>query len=367
MSLIFDATLCVRVGSKASGCEQCVTICPVQTIQIVENLPTFVPSECVGCGGCVGSCPTEAFRLSDFSTMEFFFGLLKESSPLVSCKTNIPCIATLSTEHLISLALASDEAITLDLSHCESCPTREPLAKKIESNIEEANFILSSFSDKSLVTRTDIVEMTPIEDEPSEGLSRRSLFTLKGAMQHKRSFEEAVEADERFLSSLSDLDISKIKAKHIPDKRKILYTTLKRTPKPKQYEVIPEGEITFASQKYISSACTNCQICYRICPSGALSSDYKSSFIHFDAMLCLKCHLCHDVCEPNAIHLQEGFEIKEFFEPTQRTLVQFDIKRCDECGGYFTYRGTGMTCLRCSIEEEEALTLHQNAKEGRLS
>jgi uncharacterized OB-fold protein len=72
--------------------------------------------------------------------------------------------------------------------------------------------------------------------------------------------------------------------------------------------------------------------------------------------------LWHDVCEPDAIHLQPTFEIKEFFEPTQRVLASFDIKRCNECGNTFTYNGGEQICQRCKSEEDEAMMLHQNAR-----
>jgi ferredoxin len=78
--------------------------------------------------------------------------------------------------------------------------------------------------------------------------------------------------------------------------------------------------------------------------------------------MCIKCHLCHDVCEPNAIEIQAGFEIKEFFEPTQRVLASFDIRRCNECGNYFTYSGGLVECMRCKMEESEAMELHKNPK-----
>jgi ferredoxin len=156
--------------------------------------------------------------------------------------------------------------------------------------------------------------------------------------------------------------VSKIKDKHLPDKRKILFTTLKRVTVPETFEILPEEDVTFVSQKFIDDSCTNCQICYRICPTGALSSNSKFSMINFDAMLCVKCHLCHDVCEPNSIQLQNGFEIKEFFEAKQRTLASFTIKRCNECGNNFTYTGGEQACPRCMVEEEEAMFLHDNAR-----
>ena len=351
-------------------------ICP-DSITLQDNLPTFKKATGVEAAACVGVCPTEAFALSGFSTTEFFFTFLESKVRLISPNINVPCLSVLSVEHLISLALASEEPITLDLSVYDPDSI---LFEHIEKTIEEANFVLSSFSKKQLETNIDDMPRYPervsgsqkIPDQArndgsneEEVSSRRSFLgnvSLKGVIKQKKAFDEAVEADElqRF-----DIDVSvieKIKDKQLPDKRKILFTTLKRAGVPDVFEVLPEEEISFVSQKYVDENCTNCQICYRICPTGALSSDGKFSLIHFDAMLCLKCRLCHDACEPDAIHLQKGFEIKEFFEPTQRTLATFSVKRCNECGNYFTYTGGEVTCPRCMVEEEEAMFLHENAK-----
>ena len=372
MNLNFDMASCVRASSKLSECTKCVEICPVSTIEIVDNLPTFTPSVCVDCGGCVGACPTEAFSLKGFSTVDFFFETAESKEKLISCKKNLPCLSVLSVEHLISLALASKEPVVLDLGHCQTCEIRDPLFAQIEQNIEEANFVLSSFSDKQLMAEKIgyMDESADAEEAMEETPSRRSFLSalsLKGAAKQKAVFDEAVEAGEQKQFEMDSAVIAKIKNKRLPDKRKILFTMLKRMEKPERYEILPEEELSFVSQKYVNENCTNCQICYRICPTGALSSDAKYSLINFDAMLCVKCRLCHDSCEPDAIQLQPGFEIKEFFEPSQRTLATFDIKRCRECGSYFTYTGGEQICPRCTVEEEEAITLHDNArKRGRL-
>jgi ferredoxin len=268
-------------------------------------------------------------------------------------------------EHFISFALASEEEITLDLS---SYDVASILYEQIESQIEEANFVLSSFSTKKLITNVN-AQSTVTEEEKNNNkdktTSRRSFLgnvSLKGVVKHKMSFDEAVEADELKTFALDVDIISKIKEKNLPDKRKILFTTLKHADVPDIFEVLAEEDVSFTSQKFVDDACTNCQICYRICPTGALSSDGKFSLINFDAMLCVKCRLCHDACEPDSIHLQPGFEVKEFFKPIQRTLAKFDIKRCNECGNNFTYTGGEQSCPRCTVEEEEAMFLHINAK-----
>lgn len=361
MSLHLEISSCVRASSKFSQCVKCVEACP-ESITLVDNLPSFANNSGVEAAACVGVCPTEAFSLSDFSTTEFFFHFLDSKVRLISPKLNIPCISVLSVEHLISLALASKEEITLDLS---SYDEESILFEQIEARIEEANFVLSSFSDKQLSTNLDAPVIREKEDDENEVSSRRSFLgnaSLKGVIKHKMTFDEAVMADELKTFDLDSSVIAKIREKNVPDKRKILFTTLKQANIPDAFEVLPEEEVTFTSQKFVDESCTNCQICYRICPTGALSSNGKFSLIHFDSMLCVKCRLCHDVCEPNAIQLQSGFEIKEFFEPTQKTLATFNIKRCNECGNNFTYTGGEQECPRCLAEEEEAMFLHNNAK-----
>jgi ferredoxin len=360
MKLHFDVGLCVRAKSKFSICQKCVLAAP-ESITMQENLPSFKVSTGVEAAACVGACPTEALSLSDFSTTEFFFTFLESKVRLISPKLNVPCISVLSVEHLISLALASDEAVVLDLASYE---TDSHLLELIEARIDEANFVLSSFCEKQLESNLD--ENIAIEKHKnSEESTRRDFLasaSIKGALKHKQAFDDAVDAEELQLFEIDDTVIAKIKDKQLPNKRKILFTTLKRAGIPDIFEVLPEEEVTFTSQKFVDESCTNCQICYRICPTGALSTDKKFSLINFDAMLCVKCHLCHDACEPDAIHLQPGYEVKEFFEPTQRTLATFTIKRCNECGNPFTYKGGALECPRCVDEEDEAMFLQQNAK-----
>ena len=364
MSLHLEISSCIRASSKMSDCTQCIDACP-ESITLVDNLPSFANQTGVEAAACVGVCPTEAFSLSDFSTTEFFFTFLESKIRLISPKLNVPCLSVLSVEHLISLALASEEEISIDLSSYDS---QSILYEQIEARVEEANFVLSSFSDKRLLSNVDTIEIskeTRADKSKEEVEDRRSFLgniSLKGAVKHKMSFDEAVEAEALKVFSLDGDTLQKMKEKNLPDKRKILLTTLKHAKVPDTFEVLAEEDIGFTSQKFVDERCTNCQICYRICPTGALSSDGNFSLIHFDAMHCVKCRLCHDVCEPDAIQLQAGFEIKEFFEPTQRTLATFDIRRCNECGNPFTYQGGEMSCLRCSEEEEEAKFLHSNAK-----
>ena len=357
--LRLDPVKCVRSLAKFSECTHCVDICPVEIISIENNLPAFNMSSCVGCGGCVSVCPTEAFALDDFNQTNFFFDFAQSEETLISCKKNVPCIAALSVEHLTSLAILKKELIC-DIGHCETCEIASTLKPKIDANIEEANFVLEAIESQKEIKAEDISFVstdTEVNDD------RRGFFknlTVENVAKAKGNFERQVEveADEELRHEVFTEDISRLKEKGIPDKRKIFFTALKRAPKPSQYHVVDAGELTFTSMKNVDEgSCTACQMCYRICPTAALTSDMKNSKIDFDPFLCIKCHLCHDVCEPDSITLAETFDLKQFFQPEVKRLISFTVRRCHECDSYFTYRGGEVICHRCRLEEEEAKEL----------
>ncbi len=202
MGLHFDVALCVRATSKFSECTKCIDACP-ESLELVDNLPAFAKATGIEAASCVGVCPTEAFSLSDFSTTEFFFTFLESKVRLISPKFNIPCISVLSVEHLISFALASEEEITLDLS---SYDENSILFEQIEARIEEANFVLSSFSKKQLVTNHIAqIESQELNENDDEVTSRRSFLgnaSLKGVVKHKKFLTFPQEQDLKNLMML---------------------------------------------------------------------------------------------------------------------------------------------------------------------
>jgi len=149
-----------------------------------------------------------------------------------------------------------------------------------------------------------------------------------------------------------------LKKKKLPEKRKLFFTAIKRVEKPSQFHIVEADEVSFTSQKLMDKeACTACQMCYRVCPTGALTSDIKNSKIEFDPFMCVKCNICHDVCEPNAITKSTSYNVKEFFEPTVQSLIAFKVRRCNECNVVFSNNSKDKLCYRCKAEEEEAREL----------
>ena len=362
MSLLtLDISKCVHTSNKFSICNKCVEACPVDTIKISEGVVSFTPSKCVGCGGCDAVCPTAAYDLDDFKPINYALGFLENDKEIISCRDELPCIAALSVEELLSMALISPQKIVADIGACKECAIADKNLPLIEERIEEVNFLLEAMEQEKSIA-LEALNIT-IENEAKEMLSRRKLLSkegLKKAVSIKQQFENEVASTDTALKihSVTSEDIAKIKQKSIPDRRSLLLMAMKRAKVPETFHTIDVADISFISQKDLDeSSCTNCQMCYRICPTGALSSDGKGSVINFNPLSCVQCHSCHDVCEPDSLTLRPTFSLTNFFEPKIETLVRFTIKRCDECGNFFAYQGGEVLCRRCQIEEEEAREL----------
>lgn len=349
---------CVRSLSVQSECNKCEVVCPTDAIVVGDNpLPSINFSSCVECGACNGVCPNEALSLDNFNTTDFFFDFLQSEENLISCRKNVPCISALSVEHIISMAVLK-KTIVFDMGYCGDCEIASTCHKQILQNYEEAMYLLQAIENEAEIKLEDVC--FEMQEKNTDRRGFLSALNLKTVGHIKNNFkQEVVKAgDELVEHTLEKADIALLKRKVIPERRKIFFTAIRRVEKPSQFHIVDATEVSFTSQKIMDEeACTACQMCYRVCPTGALTSDIKNSKIDFDPFLCIKCSICHDVCEPDAITLSSSYNIKEFFEPTVQNLISFKVRRCDECNVIFSTNANERLCYRCKAEEEEAREL----------
>ncbi|MDD5716178.1 MAG: 4Fe-4S binding protein [Sulfuricurvum sp.] len=357
--LVLSPAKCVRALSINSVCHDCSEICPTTAITLNGRLPSINQSLCVGCGGCLAVCPSEALSLDDFNPTEFFFSFASEEGNLISCQKNIPCISALSSEQLLSLC-GLKKGLTLDIGHCSNCEIGEKVLKVIQERYDHTNYLLEAIESPYQV---ELSEVAYNISAPENEKGRRDFFKtfhLSRIGKIRGDFEKEVQkSTDMFVETLIDSSHTKeIRTKKITDRRKLFFTSLKRLEKPSRYHIVDSGKIDFTSQKIMDEGkCTACEMCYRVCPTGALTSDLRNSKIDFDPFLCVKCHLCHDVCESDAITLSSSYNLKEWYEPKVQNLITFSVRRCDECDGLFSSVAGERICRRCRLEDEEAREL----------
>lgn len=356
--LSLTPTQCVRALSVNSVCRICADVCPTSAI-LIDRLPSINQTLCVGCAGCVASCPSEALSLDDFNPTDFFFTFISNDETLISCQKNVPCISALSSEHLIALC-GIKKGLILDIGHCSACSIGEVILRDLKPRVDNVNYMLEAMESEY---RVDLVDEKYLEDQKTEEKDRRDFFKtfhIKKIGAYKANFEREIHlsTDEFISHTLDSSHTQELRTKKITDRRKLFFTALKRLEKPAFYHVIEGERISFTSQKLLDeSKCSACQMCYRVCPTGALTSDIRNSKIDFDPFLCVKCHLCHDVCESDAITLSTSYNLKEWYEPKIQNLITYRMQRCHECDAMFSSVDREKICRRCRLEEEEALEL----------
>ncbi|MCD4728107.1 MAG: 4Fe-4S binding protein [Pirellulales bacterium] len=50
-------------SEKCTGCESCVDSCPVEAIEMKDDLAVIDADTCSDCGACIDACPVEAITL----------------------------------------------------------------------------------------------------------------------------------------------------------------------------------------------------------------------------------------------------------------------------------------------------------------
>lgn len=358
--ITLDYASCVLTTNRSAGCTRCADICPAEVITISEEGLSYRPADCIACGACQGVCPTESFRIEGFSHENFTTAFVQSDDPLLSCKKNVPCLAALNGEYLISLALEKRSDIILDTGHCEGCELSFHVMGHIETSVNEANHFLESFGIESRA----VLEATRYEGESEKNtkeLSRRDLlskFSVKEAYRAKLQFDKRVEAsmEEVVTAGSGDYSRAKVKEKQLPFRRALFVEATRRL------EGDPEAVLEASTMPFITAksidkkSCTNCGICYHICPTGALLGEKFGGKIAFDFLKCVACNSCHDSCTEHCLHKRDEFTKGMFTEPKRERLATFFMRQCPDCGMPFVNDGNDV-CPRCRSLDDEAREL----------
>jgi NAD-dependent dihydropyrimidine dehydrogenase PreA subunit len=144
-----------------------------------------------------------------------------------------------------------------------------------------------------------------------------------------------------------------VEEKVVPDKRVIFVKTLKESGIDLKNKYLDVDKISFTSEKWIDNKkCTNCYVCYHMCPTGALKEGNEKLSILFEPALCVKCRICHEMCPENCLHLADKLELDTFANKVE-VLAEHIMIPCEECMMPFSYKGNSTICPRCKKLQDE--------------
>ncbi len=247
---------------------------------------------------------------------------------------------------MISMVLAKKQDIVLDTGHCSDCFVGS-LIHTIKKNLDEANYFLEKLGVENRVVSQEIsLKQEGIENKRRDFLKNfgkaAAGVTFWALMPGISSFEEKEEKIKNIVSEKVNIT-----------KRKALLENLKNLDIDLSQIDIETENISFTSEKWIdNSVCTNCSVCYNICPTGALKSGEERLKILFEPKLCIKCRVCHEVCPENCLHLKNKLNLNTFLNDTE-ILAEHVMIPCEECMVPFSYKGDTTLCPRCRELEQE--------------
>ncbi len=339
---------CTHVYFRDSSCSKCIDICPVKEAIFFEDGRLKINEEkCINCGACFGICPTEAFSINGFSPERLMDRIINSDNPVISCRSNVPCIAVLDPQYLVSLTIKTGKNIIIDLSYCENCSISS-LKVRIEEIIRETNYFLEiSGSVRKILKNTE-----NINTGRSQNKDRREFLKDFGKISAGLAFWTLVPELNKKEKEEEDFK-NIVEEKILPQKRKILIKTYRSLNKSFENIVINTGNVSFCSDKWIDSKlCTNCSICYNICPTGALKPGKDRLQIIFEPSLCVKCKVCHESCPENCLHLKEELNFETFLNG-MKVLAEHVMIPCEECLTPFSFKGESTVCPRCKQLDDE--------------
>lgn len=356
-----EASECIAVREKTSGCLRCVDQCPASALELTESGPKL-GAGCVWCGQCAKACPTGAISLRDFEAP----ALPDADAIRIDCwrvrldeaehaTARVPCLGGLSVADLLDVVRRGwPRPVTLvDRGHCSTCHAHGRTDFPARDTLDSVSTILLRMG--WAVDQLPQVEADPLpvgcmfermpHRDGAKPLGRRAFFGEIASRIASRADETGGCPDRIPRRSIGRAQTPGL----VPKRQRLLGVVagLSRI----TGGSVPANLFPGAS---ISEACANHNLCSAVCPTHALNLYTEGSVcgIRFTPENCIECGACEKACPENAIKIVAG--AADPFRPGNERLTAFPIVVCTRCGDEFvpppaagTETGDENTCPAC--------------------
>ncbi len=341
-----DSTRCLHSWNQANACEQCVVACPSQALTVAPGAVTLDAAACSGCGLCLHLCPTGVFAgedetahlLRSVATLRARAALDLTCGPFAATLADPGvdaivqvqgCLASLGAAAYVGLTALGIDAIGLRLEACDACPIGA-LRETIAATAARA----------AALTHTTI---TTRAAAPAAGVRKPLHATHAPHYSRRALLHRFVGSDREADLSLPPLDSSPPAGKAPPLERRALLHALAHLPEERRSAAAYFPTFT------TSSACTACQTCAAVCPTGALSSELtEHAFaLHLEPLACTACGLCVELCAPAALQPAPAVA---YIDAQPITLLEQATRSCKRCRAPFA--GESDLCPACAFRRK---------------
>lgn len=291
-----DVSRCLCMRFSGSSCRHCADICPHGAVTLDRGL-SINPDQCHGCMLCTSACPSGALEpKGDFTACVAELSRVPEA--LLGCtrtKNNsnatLACLGGLAEEHLLTLCHTLPGTLQLNLTACGEC-SNSVIIPHLRQRLEALS-VAGLMGGGCTIVMAESAQDINYHDEL---VDRRSFF---------KSFRKSLFKSAAVMLSSSDDQTgqrTEYAAKRVSGKRKLLNKLRATFPQ----ELLNRLEMHFETKVSFRGACTKCQGCVAICPTGALHTEQSDCLPTHTMSVCSGCGLCGEFCIDGALLLTRG-------------------------------------------------------------
>ncbi|MCC7208759.1 MAG: 4Fe-4S binding protein [Anaerolineae bacterium] len=358
-----DGARCQHATDKTSPCDLCAAACPSRAIQL-DGGPVLDLSRCIRCGLCLNTCPAGVFDGADgaYRLLNCASKLVERRHVEIACAHHPDpshgargvdaviqtdgCLSSLGASSYLGLLALGVETARVRLDACPDCPLRL-MQPTIERTVQRAGALAMA---SSLSGRT----IGLAESGSRLFRAKRLVVSVKNPPLSRRHFLRlAIPPAESAVDLLVERAEPQVSGpRSAPRERRRLLRALRRLPSPRQDAVLDDAEFTRLSA---SPACTACDLCARICPTGALElHKAEDAFaLRFVAADCTNCGLCVEACSAGALSRSGAPSLPEVLQGECATLRSGPLQRCAKCHAAFSGDARDGLCPLCAARREQ--------------
>ena len=334
----FLADLCAHSRNGITGCTRCLSLCPTGAITPDGDSVQIDPAICAGCGQCAAACPTgaAAYALPDVATVATRLRAALKAWHAAD-STVAPVILLHDADHGEPLINAAGR-------YGRGLPAH--VIPLVLNEITQAGpEVLATAFAYGAGAVALLGRAKPLHDVDGLRAGIDLVAGVGAAMGHGPVTLIETDDPDALEAALADLPRARLSgtpSSFLPptDKRGLLVMAFaemnRAAPTPAEALPLPQGA-PFGSVTIDSDACTLCQACTGVCPTGALLDNPETPMLRFTESSCVQCGLCAATCPETAITLTPQIDFTAWEKPRQ-ILHEEAPFCCTNCGTAFATR-----------------------------
>ncbi len=314
------------------------------------------PARCQHCALCLSACRSGAWTSKGFEPIELVRRAIEHTQFSIACAPSglrgdaiVPCLGAVDAGIIAYLGKRRIQLTLLGSAHCHHCPHGAKGTEQISLNLEAAAILRSAAQEEGRDWLEPVLSAAPSVTQSPQPERRQLFRRLVGGLVDAGPDPQTANppvAAERAIRAAPYVT---------SERRELLQIVCERTGgQPTRidwHEALPLMQLT------LEGGCTNCEACFRVCPTGALQivENPGEWALTFQIDRCVGCAVCLEVCQPGVLRAVANFDARP--EQPARILHALAKQRCARCDRFFVSPSPTEICPVCRDDEEAFLAI----------